>query len=106
MVFIATPNGALREGWYGKHLSELYAHQVSTAMGVLLFGIYIWLLIQLWRPASDRSAITICLVWLGMTVAVAFLFGHYVAKHSWNELLRDYTLFAGRVWLVVLVWGR
>ena len=40
MVFIAIFNGALREGWYGKHLGELQAHQVSTGIGVLLFGVY------------------------------------------------------------------
>jgi hypothetical protein len=30
MVFIAIGNGAIREGWYGKYLSELQAHQLST----------------------------------------------------------------------------
>jgi hypothetical protein len=38
MVCIAIANGALREGWYGKHLSELQAHQASTVTGVFLFG--------------------------------------------------------------------
>ena len=41
---------------------------------------------------------------LAMTVAFEFLFGHYVAGHSWDRLLHDYNLFAGRVWVVVLVW--
>jgi hypothetical protein len=41
MVFIAIANGAIREGWYGKHVSELQAHQISTVTGVLLFGVYI-----------------------------------------------------------------
>ena len=104
MVFIAIINGAIREGWYGKHLSELQAHQVSTVTGVLLFGVYIWVLIRIWRPASAGQALTIGLVWLGMTVAFEFLFGHYVAKRSWSDLLHDYNLFAGRVWLVVLAW--
>jgi hypothetical protein len=104
MVFIATPNGALREGWYRKHLSELQAHQVSTATGVLLFGVYIRVLIRLWRPVASRQAITIGLVWLGMTVAFEFLFGHYVAKRDWNELLRNSNIFAGRIWLVGFVW--
>jgi hypothetical protein len=103
MVFIAIANGALREGWYGKHVSELRAHQISTVTGVLLFGIYIWMLIRIWIPTSSRQAITIGLVWLGMTVAFEFLFGHYVAKRSWHELLRDYNILAGRIWLVVLV---
>jgi len=34
---------------------------------------------------------------------VSFL-SHYVAKCPWRDLLHDYNLFAGRVWLVVLVW--
>ena len=104
MVFIAIINGAIREGWYRKHLSELQPHQVSTATGVLLFGVYIWALIRTWRPASAGQAIAIGLVWLGMTVVFEFLFGHYVAKRSWRELLHDYNIVAGRVWLVVLLW--
>jgi hypothetical protein len=104
MVCIAMINGAIREGWYGKHVSELQAHQVSTVTGVLLLGVYIWVLICLWRPASAGQAITIGLVWLGMTIAFECLFGHYVAKGPWRDLLHDYHLFAGRVWRVVLVW--
>jgi hypothetical protein len=104
MVLIAILNGAIREGWYGKHVSELQAHQISTVTGVLLFGVYIWVLIHLWRPASAGQAISIGLLWLGMTVAFEFLFGHYVAKRPWRDLLHDYNLFAGRVWLVVVVW--
>jgi hypothetical protein len=104
MVFIAIINGAIREGWYGKHVGELQAHQISTVTGVLLFGVYIWVLIRLWRPVSAGQAIAIGLVWLGMTVAFEFLFGYYVAKRPWRDLLHDYNIFAGRVWLVVLVW--
>jgi hypothetical protein len=59
MVFIAIINGAIREGWYGKHVGELQAHQISTVTGVLLFGVYIWLLLRIWRPASAGQALTI-----------------------------------------------
>jgi len=104
MVVIAILNGAIREGWYGKYVSELQAHQISTVTGVLLFGVYIWVLIRHWRPASAEQALTIGLVWLGMTVAFEFLFGHYVAKRPWRDLLHDYNICAGRVWLVVPVW--
>jgi hypothetical protein len=104
MVLIAIANGVLREEWYGQHLSEQQAHQASTGTGVLLFGVYIWVLLRLWRPASSRHALAIGLVWLALTVAFEFLFGHYVAKRSWSELLHDYNLCAGRVWVVVLVW--
>ena len=65
MVFIAIANGTIREEWYGKHLSELHAHQVATGLGVLLCGICIWVLLRFWRPTSSGQAIPIGLVWLG-----------------------------------------
>jgi len=104
MVLIAIANGALREASYGKCMSELQAHQISTLSGLLLFSAYIWVVIRTWRPDTSKRAITIGLIWLGLTVAFEFLFGHYVAGQSWSKLLYDYNVFAGRVWVVVLIW--
>ncbi len=77
---------------------------VSTLTAVILFGVYIGFVVRVWQPVSATQAIAVGLLWLAMTVAFEFLFGHYVAGHSWDRLLHDYNLFAGRVWLVVLVW--
>ncbi|MEA5536803.1 hypothetical protein [Crocosphaera sp. XPORK-15E] len=104
MVFIAILNGIIRESTYGKPLTELQAHQVSTLTGVLLFGFYIWGLTYLFPLTSSIEAIMIGVLWLGLTVIFEFVFGYYVAKHSWQKLLEDYNLFAGRVWVIVLLW--
>lgn len=104
MVIIAVLNGTVREAWYGKYLDELPAHQISTVSGVLLFGIYIRHILRFLKPASSMQAVTIGIVWLGLTVAFEFLFMHYVAGRSWEVLLHDYNILAGRVWVVVLVW--
>jgi hypothetical protein len=104
MIPIAIGNGALRQGWYGKHVGELAAHQISTGVAIVLFGIYIWLVVRALRPASGRQAFVIGLTWLALTVAFEFLFGHYVAGHSWRALLNDYDLLAGRLWVLVLAW--
>ena len=104
MVLIAIVNAILRQAWYGKYLSELHAHQVSTATGVLLFGIYIWVLIRTWRPESPRQALAIGLMWLGFTVVFEFIFGHYAVGHPWNRLFHDYNIFVGHVWVIVLIW--
>jgi hypothetical protein len=69
MALIAIANGVLREAWYGKHLGELQARQVSTVSGVLLFGVYIWVLLRIWGPESTGQAFTTGLMWLGLTVA-------------------------------------
>jgi hypothetical protein len=104
MVAIAIANDVLRESSYGKRLSELAAHQVSTLTAVILFGVYVWSVVRIWRPASAAQAIAVGLLWLAMTTAFELLFGHYVAGHSWQRLLLDYNLLAGHIWLLVLVW--
>ncbi len=104
LVIIAIANGALREGLYGKYMRELRAHQLSTFFGIVLFGVYIWVLMRYMTPASSKEAISIGLVWLGLTVAFEFIFMHYVAGRSWNILLHDYNILAGRVWVAVLIW--
>jgi hypothetical protein len=104
MVAIAIANGALRESWYGQNLSELAAHQLSTLTAVILFGVYIWFVVRFWPPISATQAIAVGLLWLLMTIAFEFLFGHFVAGHTWERLLHDYNLLAGRVWPLVLVW--
>lgn len=104
MVFIGIINGILREVTYGKYLSELRAHQVSTATGVLWLGGYIWLVANLWGFESQIQALSIGCLWLALTVGFEFIFGHYIAGHSWGKLLADYNILAGRVWSLVLIW--
>ena len=104
MILIAIVNGTIRETWYGQYLSELRAHQLSTASGALLFGVYIWGLLRIWKPASANQALTIGFVWLGFTVAFEILFFHYVVGHPWSEIVSDYNIFAGRVWVLLLIW--
>jgi len=104
MVFIAIANGLFREKFFASRLKELHAHQASTATLIILFGIYTWIVIRIWQPESARQAVIIGIIWLILTVAFEFLFGHYVAGHSWSRLFNDYNLFAGRLWILILIW--
>ena len=104
MIGIAIANGLLREVWYGRRLGELRAHQLSTLSALVLLGLYMWLVLRLLPPASAGQAARVGLMWLALTVAFEFLFGHFVAGHSWSRLFQDYNLMAGRVWVLVLVW--
>ena len=104
MVFIAVANGVVRGAWYGKQVSELHAHQISTMSGLVLFGVYIWIVMRAWPPASPRQATSVGLTWLALTIAFEFLFGRYVAGHHWSRLFHDYNLLAGRLWVCILLW--
>ncbi len=104
LVVLAIMNGVLRQYAYGRCMQELSAHQLSTVIGLSLFGLYICFLTGLCRLDASRQALLIGLIWLIMTVAFEFLFGHYVTGHSWSRLLQDYNLMKGRLWLLVLIW--
>ena len=104
MLLVSVANGALRQFTFGKYLDETSAHQLSTVIGILLLGIVIWAYVRRYPPDSGRQALLIGLLWMALTVAFEFLFFHYVVGHSWSELLVNYNLLEGRVWVAVLAW--
>ena len=104
MVAIAVANGAVRDLWYSKSISELRAHQVSTVSAIVLLAAYIWMVMRIWPVATREQALVVGAMWLVMTLAFEFLFGHFVARQAWRRLLHDYNLFAGRLWILVPAW--
>lgn len=104
LAVVAVVNGLIREATYGRRLSELRAHQLSTLIGMLLIGMAVWSFSTYFPIQSGRTAIFIGATWTVFTVAFEFGFGHYIAGHSWRKLISDYDLFSGRLWCVFLVW--
>jgi hypothetical protein len=102
MVFIAIANGAIRQLGYGRLLGELAAHQLSCLTGIMLFLLYTWCLSLYWPLESSRQAFTIVLIWLILTIAFEFLFMHHGTKVPWGQLLQDYNILEGRLWVLVL----
>jgi hypothetical protein len=104
LAIVAIGNGVLRQTTYGKAMPELTAHQLSTLLAMLACAAVVCWAHQFWPIATARQAWTIGLLWLGMTVAFEFGFGHYVAHHPWERLLADYNLLRGRTWSLFLIW--
>jgi len=104
MVVLAVFNGLVRDKFYPQSMSALSAHQLSTFIAINLFGIYTWALTRFIPIQSTRQAFTIGSIWFIMTVLFEFVFGHYIAGHSWARLWMDYNIMAGRVWVLLLIW--
>jgi hypothetical protein len=104
MVVLAVVNGAIRENTYGQSMTELSAHQLSTLTVIILFGVYIIIMTGIFKIQSTKQAFAIGGIWLVMTIIFEFVFGHYIAGHTWSKLLRDYNILDGRVWILVLIW--
>ena len=103
MVILAVLNGAIRTKTYGQFMNELSAHQLSTLIGLILFGLYIWFLTGVLQIETARQAFAIGAIWLIMTIVFEFIFGHYVMRNPWQKLFHDYNLLQGRVWSLVLI---
>lgn len=104
LALVAVANGLLREYTYGRFMSGLPAHQLSTVTAIIASGVVVWWAARYWPIESAGSAWLIGVLWLVMTVAFEFGFGHFVAGHEWRTLLADYNILAGRVWGLFLCW--
>ncbi len=103
MIALAVANGSLRQFGYARYMSELHAHQVSTLTAIILFAIYIGLVLRRWPPVSAQQALAVGLMWLLLTIAFEFGLGLSTGA-SWQKLLHDYNIAAGRVWILVPAW--
>ena len=79
MLMIAVANGALGQVFFAKMMAELRAHQLSTLIGSVFEGLFIWLVIRPWPPSSGRQATLTGLIWLLLTVAFEFFMGLVLA---------------------------
>jgi len=83
-------------------LGERGAELASAAIGVALILAVTRPFIRSLNFVSPLEYGEIALLWVGLTVAFEFGFGHYVAGASWSALLANYDLLEGRTWPVVL----
>jgi hypothetical protein len=101
---LGVANAAVRELVYADRVGELAAHQISTAtlLGALTY--YLWLVDRRWPVPTTRTALAIGGSWAALTVLFEFGLGHYGLGSSWSDLLANYNLADGRIWVLVPVW--
>ena len=103
LLVVAVGAGALRAALLEPKLGELRAHQAGSVLVAVLFAATIYLITPWIDPELDRRRLLgVGVAWLVATVAFEFLFGRFVAGHSWRRLVADYDLLAGRLWPLVL----
>ena len=103
LLVLAVLNGGIRDLWLSPWLGDTIGRALSTMLLCGLILITSWVTIGWIRPASAREALGIGALWLALTLAFEFGVGHYGFGKAWAELLADYNLRRGRVWLAVLV---
>jgi len=104
LLFVAFALGALRELVLVPLLGPHNAYLIGTLAVVIVFlGIMVLFVRRMQSQFSARDFWLVGLCWLLMTVSFECLFFHYLAGQPWEELLANYNLAAGRVWVFVLL---
>ena len=101
---LAIVNGAAREFAYKDEVGESAANQISVAPLIALLGLYFWIVQRRWPLATTRGALSVGAIWVVLSVLFEFGFGHYVEGDSWAELLHNYDVSQGNIWILILLW--
>jgi len=97
-------NGATRELLYKERVGESTANKISVATLIALLALYFGVLQRRWPLRTTHDALSIGAFWVAVTVLFEFGFGHYVDGDSWEELVSNYDVTEGNLWLLVLLW--
>lgn len=107
-------NGAIRELTYQPLVGFETGHAISCITGIAIIFLISHLFVRRHPGVAPSKWIAVGLLWVVLTVAFEFGFGHFIAGNSWDTLLADYNLLRGRLWVLVLLsafvapvfWGR
>ena len=97
-------NGATRELAYKDQVGEATANRISVVSLITLLSVYFWLLERRWPLDTTRDAFSIGAIWVALTIVFEFGFGHYVDGDSWEDLVNNYDVTEGNLWILILLW--
>jgi hypothetical protein len=103
MLVVASVNGAVREALLVPILGESAGRAVSTLMLCVLILLLTYLTIRWIHPRSGHETGILGGLWVALTLAFELLAGHFLFGTPWGQLLEDYNVFRGRIWILVLV---
>ena len=101
MVALAFANGTVRAVGYQPLVGETAARQIATVALLGLLGGYVWVLHRRAPLPDTGTAVVVGGTWALLTLGYEFGIGHYVLGTPWAEVLADYDVSRGRIWLLV-----
>lgn len=103
LLAAAVLNGTFRVTVLIPRYGEGAGHVISTLLLCALIALLSWAAVGWVHPTTAAQAAAVGFLWLALTLVFEFGFGHFVAHKPWAELLTDYNVLSGRIWLLVLL---
>ena len=101
LLVVAVANGALRQGGYGRLVSDRAAHQISSVTAVVAIGAAVYLLTRAWPLASAGQAWRVGAAWVVLTLLFETGMG-VAAGQPWSSILGAYAVWNGELWALVV----
>ena len=103
LALLAIVNGVIRD--------KLLAPKIGQKVSLLLSGVSLSLLIfcvtlilvPFLNMSSAHGFLCVGIIWVLMTLAFEFLFGHYVVGEPWERIIEVFYLHRGNLYLLALV---
>jgi len=97
ILILAVINGIIRDYTYKSHPLS------SLILSIVIFLIT-FLFLKVGTYSEDtKTYLLLGLMWVILTVAFEFLFFHYITNHSWEELISNYNIIQGNLWIIVVI---
>jgi hypothetical protein len=102
MLSVAVVGGGIRDKLLAPRLGVLLASKVETVALAALFAAGITAYVRM-VALTPLEAVVVGMAWFLATVVFETFLGRVILKESWQEVLANYDLPAGRLWPVVLI---
>ena len=103
LMIVESVHGMLRTLFLAPHTGDFRARQIAVFTGSCLIVGVSYLFVRRLRAEGTRALLLVGLLWVALTVAFDFGFGHVVFGRSWENLASDYNLVHGGLMPIGLV---
>ncbi|HYF67862.1 MAG TPA: hypothetical protein VD884_06995 [Ohtaekwangia sp.] len=103
MVLLGMANGFFRQFVLNNYLDETAARQLSTLTLILLLTVYVYLIYNSLNIRSEAQALWTGVLWMFLTFLFETLLGFFVSGLSMSQIMREYDILEGRLWILVLL---
>lgn len=103
IALFAIVNGIFRESILAPYLGETVALPVSGVILFIIIFTIMYLSIHIFGKNKYHTYLYIGIQLVTITLLFEFIFGHYVLKNSWSELLQVFNILEGNLFIIALL---
>jgi hypothetical protein len=100
ILALASLNGAVRDLVVTPRIGDTMARAISTVILCGLILLVAWHTVRWVGPQTSKQALGMGAFWLILTLCFELGAGRYAGK-PWSQILEDYNLMRGRIWVLV-----